>query len=394
MKVLIAADSFKDALPALEVCQAIERGIAKVAEQIEVQLFPLGDGGEGTAEVLTWHAQGTWKSVEVLDPLFRPIESFYGLSKDGQTAYIEMAQASGLQLLKEEERNALKTSTFGTGQLIAEAIRQGAKRIVLGIGGSATNDVGIGMAGALGVKFLNQKLVMKAKHSVVLHDQNLGEIRLRREQLVGEQLGAIVGVDTAEMLDLSRVEVQVLCDVDNPLIGPSGATHTYARQKGANDAAIEKLEQGAIHFGKILESHFGKAITSVPGAGAAGGLGAGAMAFLDAALQSGINYVLDNTHFDAALQSADLIITGEGKIDAQTLHGKLIAGITKRAQQFHVPVIALCGTLSANPQQIKAIGLQAAFSILDRPMSLTEALSSTAQCLERTAFNVISTYLP
>jgi glycerate kinase len=373
MKILIATDSFKDALSALEVGKAIGRGIQKVSDKIEVVLFPLGDGGEGTAEILTWHSKGDWMKVKVHDPLLRLIDAEYGMAKDGETAFIEMAQASGLELLRKEERNCRYTSTFGTGELILDAVRRGAQYIVIGIGGSATNDVGIGMAAALGYRFFDNK-------NTIVHP-------------VGESLSNIETIDDREAADLSQLNFTILCDVDNPLFGPSGAVHTYARQKGADAAAVEILEQGVQHFSAVLANHFGKNYSDSKGAGAAGGLGAGAMAFLEAKLCSGIDFVLDYTDFEKALAAADLVITGEGKIDEQTLHGKLIYGITRRATKFNVPVIAFCGSLQASKAQIKAIGLQNAYQISDPSLSLKEAIASTAMNLECTAIHVLQEFL-
>ncbi len=367
MKILIATDSFKDALPAIGVCEAIARGIKNVAPDMETILFPLGDGGEGTAEVLTFHTHGQMIDLQVHDPLFRPIKASYGISADGKIAFIEMAQAAGLQLLKPAERNPLQTSTFGVGEMIAHAIQNGARKVLLCIGGSATNDAGIGMAGALGYQFLD----------------NTGAV-LIKEDLIGEHLQKIerfvpphsqVAIDTA-----------VLCDVDNPLFGEKGAAWVYARQKGADEAAVTQLDKGLQHVARILQNHFGKDFSALPGAGAAGGLGAGAMAFLNANLHPGIDTVLDITDFEKKCSGVDWIITGEGKIDAQTLHGKLIKGLVKRAKG--IPVIALCGALLATSAELEQLGLQAAFSILNRPMNLEEALQNTTNLLEQTAQQV------
>lgn len=367
MKILIATDSFKDALPAISVCEAIARGIKNVAPDMETILFPLGDGGEGTAEVLTFHTHGQMIDLQVNDPLFRPIKASYGISADGKIAFIEMAQAAGLQLLKPAERNPLQTSTFGVGEMIAHAIQNGARKVLLCIGGSATNDAGIGMAGALGYQFLD----------------NTGAV-LIKEDLIGEHLQKIerfvpphsqVAIDTA-----------VLCDVDNPLFGEKGAAWVYARQKGADEAAVAHLDKGLQHVARILQNYFGKDFSALPGAGAAGGLGAGAMAFLNANLHPGIDTVLDITDFEKKCSGVDWIITGEGKIDAQTLHGKLIKGLVKRAKG--IPVIALCGALLATAAELEQLGLQAAFSILNRPMNLEEALQNTANLLEQTAQQV------
>jgi len=369
MKILIASDSFKDALPALAVCQAIGRGILRALPQSETILFPMADGGEGTSEILTYHSRGVRIEKEANDPLFRPLMASYGLSGDGNTAFVEMAAASGLPLLKAEERSALKTTTFGTGELILDAIRRGAGKIVLGIGGSATNDAGMGMAEALGYRFFNSDN--------------------ERLAATGENLGKVAAIDGSHLhFDPEAISVEVLCDVDNPLYGERGAAYVYAPQKGADAAAVEQLDLGLRHFAAILEHQFGRDFAHIPGAGAAGGLGAGAMAFLRAKLRPGIEAVMDYTGFDKQLEGVDLVITGEGRIDRQTLHGKLICGITRRAKAREVPAIALCGALLAGPEDIEAIGLKAAFSIQNRPLSLEEALKETDELLENTAFNV------
>ena len=369
MKILIAADSFKDALPALEVCRAIARGLRRALPQAELLLFPMADGGEGTAEILTYHSRGERIEKEVNDPLFRPVTAGYGLSGDGKAAFIEMAAASGLPLLKQDERSALKTTTFGTGELILDAIQRGVQRIMLGIGGSATNDAGIGMAAALGYRFF---------------DEN-GE----RLPATGENLARVSTVDSGHLkARLEGLEVEVLCDVDNPLFGEKGAAHVYAPQKGANPEGVAILDDGLRHFAQLLEHKFGKDFAHIPGAGAAGGLGAGAMAFLGGRLRPGIEAVMDYTRFEDQLEGVQIVFTGEGKVDSQTLHGKLIYGITRRAKAAGVPVVALCGALLASPEDVDAIGLKAAFSIQNRPASLETALKETAEGLERTAFHI------
>lgn len=369
MKILIACDSFKDSLPALEACQAIARGLQRALPGVEPIIFPMADGGEGTAGILTFHSNGQTISREVNDPLFRPVKASYGLSGDGRTAFIEMAAASGLPLLRAEERSALHTSTFGAGELVLDAIRRGVKKILLGIGGSATNDAGMGMAAALGYRFF---------------DGN-GE----RLAATGESLEKVNLIDDSQLdFDPEAVSVEVLCDVDNPLYGEQGAAYVYAPQKGADAAEVEKLDRGLRHFADVLKQKFGQDFAHRPGAGAAGGLGAGAMAFLRARLRPGIEAVMDHTGFDARLEGAQWAVTGEGRVDRQTLHGKLIYGITRRAAARNVPVIALCGALLASPEDIEAIGLKAAFSIQNRPMSLEEALRETAEGLERTAFHL------
>ncbi|HMQ85794.1 MAG TPA: glycerate kinase [Saprospiraceae bacterium] len=366
MNILIASDSFKEALTALEVCQAIAAGVQAACPTWQTRLLPLADGGEGTAEVLRYHSRGKDLHVQVRDPLGRTISATYALSGDGQTAFIEMAAAAGLPLLGEAERNPLLTSTQGVGEMLLDAWQRGAKRIVLGLGGSATNDGGMGMARALGYRFLD-----RAGHEL---------------QGIGAELEKVDRIDGSRLLfDPKAVEVLVLCDVDNPLAGPKGAAVVYAPQKGADAEMVERLDAGLGHFGEKLSAYFGRDYASVPGAGAAGGMGAGTMAFLNGQLRPGIEVVMALSGFDEALQTADLVITGEGKIDQQTLHGKLIHGICKRAAIRQVPVIALCGALLADAEQIKSIGLQAAFSIQQQALSLDKAIQDTARNLQQTA---------
>lgn len=367
MNLLIATDKFKDALDAPEVCLAIERGIRQVMPSATVRSFLLADGGEGTARILALHSGGQEVTCQVKDPLFRPVEAAYGLSGDGKTAFIEMAQASGLHRLKPEERNPLHTSSFGTGELIADALRRGVQKIVLGIGGSATNDAGMGMAAALGYAFPDE-----ASQLLEPVGGNLSKVH----RIEGEWPAAI--------------EVEVLCDVDNPLYGPKGAAQVYGPQKGATPEVVKVLDAGLKHFARVLETHTGKALADVPGAGAAGGLGAGAMAFLNARLLPGIETIMAYTEFEAALKGVDLIVTGEGKIDGQTSSGKLISGIARKAAAHNIPVLAFCGALEASAAEVRALGLMAAFPILAQPQSLEEALRHTAVNLEQTAARVFS----
>ncbi|MDZ7878653.1 MAG: glycerate kinase [Saprospiraceae bacterium] len=373
MKILIAADSFKDALDASSVCRAIERGLQLAASlpkeagfgasTVATRIFPLADGGEGLSDILNFHLGLTQIAVEVCDPLFRKTKALYNLSADGKTAFIEMAQAAGLQLLKQEERNPLKTTTFGVGEMINDALKNGAKRIVLGIGGSATNDLGIGMATALGWQFLDKN-----------KDKLLG---------IGENLTKIETMIPPQYSTLFEATFEVMCDVQNPLLGANGAANVYARQKGASDAAIETLEVGAFNFWKRAKA---SPKVETEGAGAAGGLGFGALFFLNATIKRGIDAVMDLTNFDEQVAWADVIFTGEGRLDSQTARGKLIAGIVARARKKSV--IALCGAVEIPPQYINDLELKAAFSIAQKPCSLQEALVSTAENLEKTAFNI------
>jgi glycerate kinase len=301
-----------------------------------------------------------WIEKTVADPLGRNIQGRYGLSADRQTCVVEMAEASGLQRLTLAERDPRLTSTFGTGQLLDDARRRGARRAILAIGGSATNDAGIGAAAALGWGFL---------------DRN----------------GNAVPPDGAHLKDIAKLvpapapfeSMEVLCDVTNPLFGPTGAAWIYGPQKGGSDSVLAELDEGLKHLASLVSLQLGHDVADSPGAGAAGGLGYGAVAFLGAQLRRGIEIVLDMTGFDAVAGAADLIITGEGHLDGQSAQGKLIQGLCGRAQA--TPVIALCGKLSATPDQIKAIGLKAAYSINTEERPLPEMLANTAINLERTA---------
>lgn len=359
MKILVACDSFKDALPSDAVCRAIAKGLRRSHPHATIIEMPLSDGGEGLLDVLRTALNLSFVELSVSDPLGRPIKSRYGLSPEG-VAVVEMADASGLQLLARDERNPLKTSTFGTGQQLADAWARGAKHAIMAIGGSATNDAGIGAAAALGWRFL---------------DGNGNDVPLN-----GGHLKDIVRLVPAPP---PFQKMEVLCDVTNPLHGPNGAAFVYGRQKGGSETMLAELDDGLAHIAQIVKTQLGRDVADMPGAGAAGGLGYGAVAFLGARLRRGIEVVLDLTWFDTAAAEADLIITGEGHIDGQSAHGKLIQGLCQRAKGK--PVIALCGKLSATPEQIRTIGLKAAYSINREEKPLAEMLAETALNLEETA---------
>jgi glycerate kinase len=360
MNILVACDSFKDALPAEAVCRAIATGLKKNHPQTTVTEMPLSDGGEGLLDVLRAPLGLHWVEAQVADPLGRPIKGRYGLSADRKTCVVEMAEASGLQRLSLAERDPRKTSTFGTGQLLADARTCGATRAILAIGGSATNDAGTGAAVALGWGFLDG-------HGKGL-PPNGGHLK-----------------DIARLVPAPPPfeSMEVLCDVTNPLFGPNGAAWIYGRQKGGSDAVLAELDDGLRHLASMVKAQLGRDAALLPGAGAAGGLGYGAVAFLGAQLRRGIEIVLDLTGFDRAAQAADLIITGEGHLDGQSAQGKLIQGLCQRAKGKKV--IALCGKLSATPQQIETIGLAAAYSINEEERPLAEMLANTAINLEKKA---------
>jgi len=356
MRILVAADSFKDALPAQEVCAAIARGLHDRHTVVE---HPLADGGEGTLAILARHLDLHLIDIATCDPLRRPIKTQWGLSRDNSTAYIELARASGLQLLAGSERSPLHTSTFGTGILIAAALQRNVDRVVLAIGGSATNDGGVGLLAALGWQFLSS-------HATPVEPS-------------GGQLSNITQI--VAPANWTSPSFDVLSDVDNPLFGPTGAAWMFARQKGANENEIAILDSGLRHFAHVTAETFGSSVSpDVPGAGAAGGVGFAASAFLTARLHRGSDFLIEATNFDAALANADLVITGEGHIDSQTLHGKLIHGVCRRAAHHGVPVIALCGKLTATPEQQRALGLLRAYEI-NAGATLDDALTRTAERL-------------
>ncbi|MCP5144248.1 MAG: glycerate kinase [Gammaproteobacteria bacterium] len=375
MRILIAADSFKDALPATAVCAEIADGIHNRNPTVETIEFPLGDGGEGTLDVLRHHLKLHEVNVATDDPLGRPIGGHYGISADRTTAVIEMAVASGLQLLGHEERDPLRASTFGTGRLIAHAVGQGVSRIVLAIGGSATNDGGIGVAAALGWQFVDADGATLAPVGGSL-----------------SRISSIIPPATA----FPAIDVEVICDVDNPLCGSRGAAAVYGPQKGADTEAVAALDAGLANLARCMAEQHGKVdFADRAGAGAAGGMGYGAMVFMNAQLARGIDLIMELTGFSQALAAADLVITGEGALDSQTLHGKLISGICDKARTMNKPVLALCGRLAADAEQIHQVGLADAFSINLEIKPLAEMLAATGANLRRTAASLdLARYLP
>ena len=359
MNILVACDSFKDALPADAVCRAIAAGLRHSHPDATIVEMPLSDGGEGLLDVLHGPLQLSFIETTVADPLGRSITGRYGLSPDG-VAVVEMADASGLQRLTLAERDPRATSTFGTGQQLADARARGARRAILAIGGSATNDAGIGAAAALGWGFLDVRGMTLAPTGGHLKD-----------------------IATLSPAPQPFETMEVLCDVTNPLHGPQGAAWIYGPQKGGTPATLTELDDGLRSIAEVVAVQLGKDVADMPGAGAAGGLGFGAVAFLGARLRRGIEVVMDLTGFDQAARAADLIITGEGHLDGQSAQGKLIQGLCGRSNG--TPVIALAGKLSASPEQIRAIGLKAAYCINREERPLPELLANTAANLEKTA---------
>lgn len=364
MKILIAPDSFKDCLSAKEVASALSRGIQKVLPDATCILLPMADGGEGTVESLVDATGGKRIQLKVLDPLMRETESFYGITGDGESAVIEMAAASGIELLKMEERDPWITSTFGTGQLIKDALDRGVRKILLGIGGSATNDGGAGMAQALGVKFSGKYGPISVQGGGALSEV---------EQIHME------GLDPR----LAAMEIAVACDVSNPLSGPRGASAVYGPQKGADGAMVQKLDQNLVHFAGLIWEQLGKEISEIPGAGAAGGLGAGLMAFLDASLMKGFDMIAGAVGLEEKIGEADLVITGEGKMDAQTRFGKTPFGVAQMAMRHGKPVIGVAGTLDEDASALYEEGFNVLMPIQEKPGDLETSLRDGKQLLER-----------
>lgn len=367
-KIVIAIDSFKGCLGTHDLADAIERGIRKVCPECLVYKLPIADGGEGTADILTQALGGERITCQVDSPLRTPVEATYGWIPQRKMAIIDMASASGLPLIPWAEGNVMHTTSYGTGQLIADALQHGCQRILLGIGGSATNDAGVGMLQALGFHFL---------------DKNGEEISDG-----GICLSQIAQVDTSQALpQLKTCIIEVATDVRNPFYGENGAAFVFAPQKGANPKQVQLLDEGLRSFAHLIQTEFGIDLQSIAGSGAAGGLGGGCVAFLKAHLSSGIDKVKEYINFDQIIQDADLIITGEGKVDQQTSQGKVVDGIIQSARTYQIPVIVLTGNCLEENEDIEKNPLVSCFSIHPAPVSLKEALQPfyTIRQIERIA---------
>ncbi|MDH6306539.1 glycerate kinase [Parabacteroides sp. PF5-5] len=353
-KIVVASDSFKGSVSSLEVADSVEKAIHKVFPECEVLKIPVADGGEGTTESLVYAMNGKMISCEVHDPLMNKIQVQYGILGDMQTAVIEMASASGLPLVPKEKRNPMKTTTYGIGELIKDALTRGCRHFLIGIGGSATNDAGTGMLQALGFRFLDKE------------GRELGQ--------GGEILQAIHTIDCSQaMPQLKDASFTIACDVNNPFSGENGAAYIYARQKGADDEMIRILDEGLSHFADVIKKEMQQDINAIPGAGAAGGLGGGFLAFLPAILKPGIQMVLEALHFAERIKGADLVITGEGKLDAQTAMGKTPSGVLQVAQAQGIPVIAIGGSVE-EAESLNKQGFLAVFSILSGIATLQQAM--------------------
>jgi len=371
MKIVIAPDSFKGSLTAKEAADAMAEGILQVNSNIEIDKIPLADGGEGTVDALVSATNGEFVETIVRDPLDREISALYGILGDGRTAVIEMAAASGITLLKKEELNPLITSTFGTGELIIHALEKGIRKFIIGIGGSATNDGGAGMAQALGVKFIS----------------NGNEII---EPITGGLLGGVDDIDISSLHpEAAESKFVVASDVTNPLLGELGCAKVYATQKGASPEALKVLESNMASYINIAENRLGMQVRNMAGAGAAGGFGAGAVLFLKAKIASGIDIILEACNFKTRLQGADLVLTSEGKIDHQTAQGKTLSGVARIAKEQNIPVIAFGGTVEPSVD-LTNIGFTSIHPIAPSGTKLEYAMQNAHRLLKDKVAKIIS----
>ncbi|MES0403730.1 MAG: glycerate kinase [Hyphomicrobium sp.] len=371
MKIVIAPDSFKENLTSLEVASEIETGLKRVWPDAEYVKVPMADGGEGTVQSLVDATGGQIIKCEVTGPLGDKVQASYGLLGDATIAVIEMAEASGLPLVPKDQRDPLRATTFGTGELIADAINRGVKEIIIGIGGSATNDAGAGFAQALGARF-----------------HNAGGVPIT-EPLGGGRLAEVTAIDmTQANPGLSRVRISVACDVTNPLCGENGASHIYGKQKGATPEMIEQLDKNLEHFARIIKRDLFADIADEPGAGAGGGMAAGLLAFTNATLKRGVELVVSHTGLEKHLRGADLAITGEGRVDSQTAFGKTPSGVAAVARKLGVPVVAIGGGLADDAAGVFAHGIDGLETATPNAMPLEEAIGKSRQYLQDAAERV------
>jgi glycerate kinase len=365
---LLVPDSFKESMTAQQACAAMERGITEALPDANCIKIPMADGGEGAMQTLLSALGGERFTAEVTGPLGEKVMASYAISGDGATGLLELASASGLELVPPAQRNPLITTTYGTGELIRILLARGVKKLIIGIGGSATNDGGAGIAQALGVQFFDAD------------GNSIG--------FGGGELAKIDRMDTSGLIThVHQVEIEIACDVNNPLTGTNGASAVYGPQKGASAEMVEQLGKNLEHYARKIREFTGRDIEFVPSSGAAGGAGAGLMAFLNARLEKGIDLMMKYTRLEEKIKQADYIFTGEGSIDAQTMNGKTISGIVQLANKYHKPVIAFAGKV-ADSEALFDAGITAVFGIVPGVMPLEEALKSGAANLEQAARNV------
>lgn len=374
-KILVASDKYKGSLSAVEVCSIIKDAIKKIDDGIDVIVCPMADGGEGTVETLVESQKGKYIVSDVTGPLGQKVKARIGII-GGNTAIIEMASASGLALIPKEKRNPMETTTYGTGELIKKALDIGCRKVIIGIGGSATTDGGMGMAQALGVKFYNSCSNL------------LG--------FGGRQLLKLKRIDMSNIHPaVSNTEFNVASDVDNPLTGKNGAAYVYSPQKGADKEMVKKLDNGLVNFSKIIKKDLGKDISNLKGAGAAGGLGAGLHAFLNATLRPGTDIIIEANDLESKIKEADLVITGEGAMDKQTFFGKSSYGVAMLARKYNIPVITINGSVFISRGEINRKNTSlfcGNFSIIKKPMELEDAVKNSRNLLESAAQEIITFY--
>ena len=369
MKILIAPDSFKGALSAREAADAMAAGIKRALPHAEVFKVPLADGGEGTVDTLVTATGGSLISLTVKDPFLRDVTASYGILGDKSTAVIEMAAASGLALLENAELDPLAASSYGTGQLIKSALDRGCQKIIIGLGGSAVNDGGLGMLSALGARFYNESG----------GDSSIG----------GQGLLDLAAIDFSNLDNrLAPIDFIAACDVKNPLTGPEGATYIFGPQKGVTGSMLETLDKAMARYAKMVAALTGVKTEQIPGAGAAGGLGAAVCAFLGGEIRSGIELVMEVTELKKQMERVDLVFTGEGRIDVQTSWGKALWGLAQMAQKFQVPMIALTGSIGTGTEMLFKNGFTGIFAIADGPLTLEESIRNSAPLLESSAYRI------
>ena len=369
-KILIASDSFKGAASASDICNAIENGIKQICPEIETIKIPMADGGEGTVDSLIATTNGRLITKIVTNPLGEKVKAKFGILGDNRTAIIEMAEASGLLLVPLKKRNPMKTTTYGTGELIKCALKKGCKKLIIGIGGSATVDGGAGMAQALGAKLIDKR------------DKEIG--------FGGGGLSNLFKIDTSSMdKRIKSCDFEVACDVDNPLWGTKGAAHVYGPQKGATKAQIPKLNMSLSHFAGIIRRDIGVNVENLAGAGAAGGLGAGLVAFLGAHLKSGIELVINASNIENYIKDVDLVITGEGKIDGQTIFGKTPIGVAKLAKKYGKPVIGICGVVDEGYEKVYENGIDAIITEFNSSLTTQEQISQCKRLIQQITANAM-----
>jgi glycerate kinase len=374
VRVVIAPDKFKGSLTALEAAAAMAVGVARAAPEASIDQVPMADGGEGTTQALVAATGGSFREAQVTGPLGDPVIACFGLLGDGRTAVLEMAAASGLVLVPPEKRNPLVATTRGTGELLLAAIAAGARRVVIGIGGSATNDGGAGFGQAIGFRLLDDL------------DRDL--------EPGGGNLARLARIDRlARRSELEGVEIAVACDVTNTLCGPRGASAVYGPQKGANPFMVEILDQNLAHFAAVVERDLGVAIKDLPGSGAAGGLGGGLVAFAGGKLEPGALLIIDAVKLAERLENADLCLTGEGAIDAQSAFGKTAVGVAQLARSLHCPTLALAGSIGPGARAVLEHGIDAYFAICPGPLSLEQAIDQAGLLLEQSAEQAVRGFL-